>query len=288
MRTIAPVSVRGRNTSRARTVREPGWSTRTRSRGSRGATTTFGLTVKMRATGRTGRTRASAPPYSEPPVAEGAGVPPAYALAAGTSAPSTAPTNTIVPAHPRIPRRMPMSRTVGGVPRAAHRQPAIAQVRGPELAPPRGGARSRASGALEHPRHDLERPRLVERLVEVAALRRLHARRAARLARALADEPVRVADERVEADEPLARDPDPAGVTVVDEDRRPPGLGMEVRRQPADVPAVAHRQQRQHRDLRVLGGVQRPEHHLEREVGLEQLVGQRVPERLRGERLRRQ
>src|SRR3954465_7948475 len=78
--------------------------------------------------------------------------------------------------------------------------------------------------ALEHPRHHLERARLLERLVEVAALRRLHARRAARLARALADQSVRVADERLEAQEPLPGDPDPAGVAVVDEDRRPAGL----------------------------------------------------------------
>ena len=36
-----------------------------------------GFTVKIEATGWTGRTRASAPPYSEPPVGDGAGVPPA-------------------------------------------------------------------------------------------------------------------------------------------------------------------------------------------------------------------
>ena len=39
----------------------------------------------------------------------------------------------------------------------------------------------------------------------------------------------------------------------------PPVCGWRVRRQAADVPAVAHRQQRQHRDLRVLGRVQRAE-----------------------------
>ena len=39
----------------------------------------------------------------------------------------------------------------------------------------------------------------------------------------------------------------------------PPGLRVGVGRQAADVPAVAHRQQRQHGDLRVLGGVQRAE-----------------------------
>ena len=75
--TIAPEPGRGRNTRRARTVRAPGWSTRTRRRGSRGATTTFGFTVKIDAIGRAGRAFASAAPYSEPPVCEGAGVPPA-------------------------------------------------------------------------------------------------------------------------------------------------------------------------------------------------------------------
>src|SRR4051795_2920108 len=66
----------------------------------------------------------------------------------------------------------------------------------------------------EHPAHHLERARLVERLGEVAALRRLHARRAARLARALGDKRVRIAHERLEAQEPLARDADPAGMAV--------------------------------------------------------------------------
>ena len=88
-----------------------------------------------------------------------------------------------------------------------------------------------------------------------------------RLARALADEPVGVVDERLERVEAAAGDADPAGVAVVDEDRRAAGLRVQVRRQPADVPAVAHRQQRQHGDLRVLGGVQRAEQLVERYVG---------------------
>ena len=96
---------------------------------------------------------------------------------------------------------------------------------------------------------------------------RLHAGRAALLARALADQPVGVVDERVEGEEAAAGDPDPARVPVVDEDRRDAGLRVVVRRQPADVPAVAHRQQREHRDLRVLGGVQRAEQLVERQLG---------------------
>ena len=91
------------------------------------------------------------------------------------------------------------------------------------------------------------------------------------LARALAHEPVRVADEHVEVLEALARDPDAAGVAVVDEDRRPAGLRVRVRRQPADVPAVAHREQREHGDLRVLGRVQRAEQVLAREVDVGEL-----------------
>ncbi len=119
---------------------------------------------------------------------------------------------------------------------------------------------------------------LRERLVEVAALGRLHAGRAARLARALAHEPVGVADQPLEGLEAAAGDPDPAGVAVVDEDRRAAGLLVEVGREPADVPAVAHRQQRQDGDLGVLGGVQRAE----------VVLGQLVPERLGGERGARQ
>src|SRR4051794_35722797 len=85
--------------------------------------------------------------------------------------------------------------------------------------PAQDGAQNTASGsALEHPRHHLERARLLERLVQIPALRRLHARRAARLARTLGDEPVRVGHERFEPDEALARDPDPARMAVVDED----------------------------------------------------------------------
>ena len=55
--------------------------------------------------------------------------------------------------------------------------------------------------------------------------------------------------------------PDAAGVAVVDEDRRPAGLEVDVRREAADVPAVAHRPERQQRDQRVLGRVQRREQH---------------------------
>ncbi len=53
--------------------------------------------------------------------------------------------------------------------------------------------------------------------------------------------------------------PTPAGMAVVDEDRRAPGLVVDVGREAADVPAVAHRPQRQERDEAVLGRMQRAE-----------------------------
>ncbi len=76
-------------------------------------------------------------------------------------------------------------------------------------------------------------------------------------------------------------DADAAGMAVVDEDRRPPGLHVDVRREAADVPAIAHRQQRQDRDLGVLGGVQGAELDVRRQrLGTGELVGEHVPERL--------
>ena len=75
------------------------------------------------------------------------------------------------------------------------------------------------------------------------------------LARAAVEEPFGVGHPALELVEPALGDPDAARVPVVDEDRRPAGLEVEIRREPADVPPVAHRPERQHRDQRVLGGV---------------------------------
>ena len=69
-------------------------------------------------------------------------------------------------------------------------------------------------------------------------------------------------------------------MAVVDEDRRPSRLGVRVGGQAADVPAVAHREQRQHRDLRVLGRVQRPEQRLQRHARAEHARVELVPQRL--------
>src|SRR5438270_13944605 len=67
---------------------------------------------------------------------------------------------------------------------------------------------------------ELERAPLRQRLVEIAALRRLHARGAARLALTLADQTVRVPNQALEFVVAAFGDPDATGVTVVDEDRR--------------------------------------------------------------------
>src|SRR5947207_2537879 len=91
------------------------------------------------------------------------------------------------------------------------------------------------------------RPRFVEHLVQVAALGALDAGRAPVLAGAAADHRRRVGDPALELLEAALGDADAAGVAVVDEDGRPPGLEVEIRREPADVPAVAHRPERQHR-----------------------------------------
>src|SRR3954462_11574614 len=74
----------------------------------------------------------------------------------------------------------------------------VVEVRGPNLCEP--------SGSRDHPSKHLERAAFMKRLVEVAALGRLHARRAPGLAGALVDEPVRVRRQDVELAEALARD----------------------------------------------------------------------------------
>ncbi len=76
-------------------------------------------------------------------------------------------------------------------------------------------------------------------------------------------------------------------MAVVNEDRRAPGLVVVVGRETADVPAIAHRDQREDGDLGVLGRVQRAEQRLERKVA-QSCVGELVPERLRDEVLLRQ
>ncbi len=113
---------------------------------------------------------------------------------------------------------------------------------------------------LDQAAQEGERAGLVEQLVQVAALRALHAGGAA------------VARTGSRRASPPCRRPSPR--TARSRARRcrrrrhgrrrrrrsaRPCLEVEVRREAADVPAVAHRPERQERDQRVLGGVQRSE-----------------------------
>src|SRR5436190_14410639 len=72
--------------------------------------------------------------------------------------------------------------------------------------------------SFKHPSHKVERTALEQRVVQVPALRRLHARRAPRLARAFGDQAARVPDEPLELLEAPMRDAHAAGMAVVDED----------------------------------------------------------------------
>src|SRR5438105_969483 len=113
--------------------------------------------------------------------------------------------------------------------------------------------------SAKHALQELERARLVERLVQVAALRALDAGRAAPLAGASLKQLGGVVRPALEDVEAALRDTHAASVAVVDEDRRPAGLEVEVGREAADVPAVAHRPEWQERDQRVLCCVERSE-----------------------------
>ena len=127
----------------------------------------------------------------------------------------------------------------------------------------------------------------MEGLVEIAALGALHAGRAPELAGALGDQALRVAEQALELLVAAQRYPHPTGMAVIDEDRRAAGLEVDVGGQPADVPAIAHRDQRQHGDLPVLGGVQGTEQRV-RGQRATQPVRQHVPEGLGEEVLLRQ
>src|SRR6201989_2479575 len=137
----------------------------------------------------------------------------------------------------------------------------------------------RESQLASHQPHQLQGAGLMERFVEVAALGTLDAGGAAGLAGALGAQPLGNAEQALELLVAAPGDPDPAGVAVVDEDRRAAGLEVDVGREAADVPAVAHRDQRQDGELAVLGGVQGAEQRLGRQLPA-QRVRQHVPERL--------
>src|SRR5580765_4609522 len=152
--------------------------------------------------------------------------------------------------------------------------------------PPRSDFDSTTNG-LARFRHALQQCQgsgLVEPLVEVAALRALDTGRAAVLAGAALEHADGVGDPAFELVEAALGDADPSGVPVVDEDRGLAGVLVDVRRQAADVPAVAHRPEREQRDHRVLGGVERREERRHRLEALELPCGRDVPDGLRVER----
>src|ERR1700758_1904426 len=82
---------------------------------------------------------------------------------------------------------------------------------------------------IRHPLQKCEGAGLVEVLVEVAALRALHAGRATALARAAGEQLGRVGDPALELLEATGGDADAARVAVVDEDGRRAGIRVEVR-----------------------------------------------------------
>src|SRR5881398_2546125 len=92
---------------------------------------------------------------------------------------------------------------------------------------------------LQHSLEQREGAGLVERLVQVPALRALHAGGTTVLARAAVQQLGRVRDPALERIEAALGDADAARVAVVDKDRRRAGLEMQIRREAADVPAVA-------------------------------------------------
>src|SRR4029077_15608164 len=147
--------------------------------------------------------------------------------------------------------------------------------------------RSSKSTTAFHQAHQLQRARLVQGFVEVAALGALHAGGAAGLAGALGDQARGVAEQALELLVAALGDADAAGVAVVDEDGRAAGLEVDVGGEAADVPAVAHRDQWQHGDLAVLGRVQGAEQDVAGKHPAE-LLRQHVPERLGNEALLRQ
>src|SRR5882757_2104074 len=77
---------------------------------------------------------------------------------------------------------------------------------------------------IDKPRQEGQHSGLVEHLVEIAALRALHTRGAPRAARAAAQQRSSVPHPAFELIEPAFGDPNTAGVTVVDENGRPPGF----------------------------------------------------------------
>src|SRR6266550_2793829 len=154
------------------------------------------------------------------------------------------------------------------------------------LAYPPGAAdmRGQPSGSLRQGGQDgveqADGSCLVERLVAVAALGRLDARRAARLALARRDRGPGGSQPRADLVVPPGGETGAAGVAVVDEDGYPPGVLMQRGRNAADVPSVTGCKQREQPDCGVLGGVGGAGDLGPVEpVTVDRVCGQRVPDR---------
>src|SRR3712207_2168855 len=122
---------------------------------------------------------------------------------------------------------------------------------------------------------------LAQGLVPVAALGRLYASWASPLARATNYDAQSVAGEGLEGVVAAAGDADPAGVAIVDEDRREPALAVDRGGEAADVRPVAHREEGEKPDHAVFPGVQGPAETLEARSGSAGQRRQRHPEGLR-------
>ena len=123
-------------------------------------------------------------------------------------------------------------------------------------------------------------PALVERLVPVAALRRLDARWAAGVAGAVLEHRTRRPQPGGSGAVAALGEAGATRVPVVHEDRGLPRVGVQRRREPSDVPAIARREQRQQPDGGVLGGMRRPGDVSRGEARRgEGLLGQRPPDR---------
>src|SRR5260221_7609463 len=83
---------------------------------------------------------------------------------------------------------------------------------------------------FRHPGQKNSRTGFVEPLIQIPALRTLHARGAAVLAGTALEHVHRVGNPAFELVEAALGDPHAAGMPVVDEDRRLPGVGVDVRR----------------------------------------------------------
>ena len=146
-----------------------------------------------------------------------------------------------------------------------------------------GAVQIAGSGDQPSPAVDEPGTGLVEMLVQVAALRALHARRAAGLARATRQHARGIRDPALETLEAALRQPDTTRVAVVHEDRRASRSGSGRWSRGRRCPSGRTWPRGEKGDQRVLGGVQRPEERRHRLRAGEQILAGAEPDRLRGE-----